>query len=437
MEGGGLYPYHVPFVGLFKKFVILAGLLVLLGPAWACSGETQTDDPDERAANPDTPAGGGRQDRNPESGLLASEESDGGLGERVGLGDVSLRLFAVRDEDILYYAPGPGERVVTEDSGDGEEFVAVDFVVANDSGSPVTIRPEALLEDDGGGTHRPEQPLETAELRPGQRRASTLFFAVPNGTTPERLGVRLAGAKASLDLLSSRQEGIPPEDHLRVYHLYFRQKAYEEAYEMYDPASTQGVTLGDWLTFYEPLWGSRYLSLDSLTRVFVGADEASFEMDRTFYARDGEPVDDPILNAPVLQDLVKVDGEWKLVMGEDLVADIVAEVPRFEPPPEEPPPGAGDGETTAPESTAPETAPETDPQTTAPEPTTPEATFPEATAPETTVPEAGAPETTASPAGDYACGDFQTQEEAQLYLTPGDPYVLDPDGNGLACETLP
>ncbi|MBA2511966.1 MAG: excalibur calcium-binding domain-containing protein, partial [Rubrobacteraceae bacterium] len=45
--------------------------------------------------------------------------------------------------------------------------------------------------------------------------------------------------------------------------------------------------------------------------------------------------------------------------------------------------------------------------------------------------------TTASPAGDYACSDFRTQEEAQLYLAPGDPYVLDPDGNGRACETLP
>lgn len=428
MEDGGLYAYHVRFVGLFKKLVILAGLLALLGPVWACSGGTGTGGADERAANPDTPAGGGRQDSDPASGLLASGETDGGLGERVGLGDLSLRLFAVRDEDILYYAPGPGERVVTEDSGDGE-FVAVDFVVANDSEAPVTLRPEALLEDDGGGTHRPEQTtLETVELRPGQSRASTLFFAVPNGTTPERLGVRLAGEKASLDLLSKRLEEIPPEDHLRVYHLYFRQKAYEEAYEMYDPTSTQGVTLGDWLSFYEPLWENRYLSLDSLTRVFVGADEASFEMDRTFYTANGEPVPDPILNAPVLQDLVKLDGEWKLVMGEDLVADIVAEVPQFTPPPEEPPPSARNEETTAPEPGAVSDAPET---------TAPEFTGPETNLQETTVPETTAGQATASPAGDYACADFQTQEEAQLYLAPGDPYELDPDGNGLACETLP
>ena len=53
------------------------------------------------------------------------------------------------------------------------------------------------------------------------------------------------------------------------------------------------------------------------------------------------------------------------------------------------------------------------------------------------MPEPTGPETTASAAGDYGCADFRTQEEAQSYLTPGDPYVLDPDGDGLACEELP
>ena len=428
MEDGGTRPYHVFLVRPLKKFAILAGALLLLGLGPACSTETGTNDADESANDAAGPAGGGRQVKNPGAGLLASDEVDGGLGDRIGLGDVSLRLFDVRDEDILYYAPGPGERVSSQDSLD-KEFVAVDVVVTNDSGSPATVRPEALLEDAAGGTYRPEPPRLDLELRAGQSRASTFFFRVPNGTTPERLGVRLDGSGASLDLLSDGRDEIPPEDHLRVYHLYFQQKAYEEAYEMYDPASTGDVTLGDWLAFYEPLWGSRYLRLDSLTRGFVAGDEASFEMDRTFYETDGDPVEDETLNAPVLQDMIRIDGAWKLVMGEDLVADIVAEVPEFTPPPEDPPPGVDDEETTAPESTAPETAPET----TAQEPTTPELTSPGPASPEATANQA----TTASPAGDYACSDFQTQEEAQLYLAPGDPYVLDPDGNGRACETLP
>lgn len=38
---------------------------------------------------------------------------------------------------------------------------------------------------------------------------------------------------------------------------------------------------------------------------------------------------------------------------------------------------------------------------------------------------------------DYDCADFATQEEAQEYLLPGDPYRLDGDNDGIACEDLP
>lgn len=38
---------------------------------------------------------------------------------------------------------------------------------------------------------------------------------------------------------------------------------------------------------------------------------------------------------------------------------------------------------------------------------------------------------------DYDCSDFATQAEAQGYLLPGDPYRLDGDNDGIACESLP
>lgn len=43
------------------------------------------------------------------------------------------------------------------------------------------------------------------------------------------------------------------------------------------------------------------------------------------------------------------------------------------------------------------------------------------------------------PDGDYNCGDFETQEQAQYVLEneSGDPHDLDGDGNGVACESLP
>lgn len=39
--------------------------------------------------------------------------------------------------------------------------------------------------------------------------------------------------------------------------------------------------------------------------------------------------------------------------------------------------------------------------------------------------------------GDYDCADFSSQSAAQSYLLPGDPYGLDGDGDGIACESLP
>jgi hypothetical protein len=43
----------------------------------------------------------------------------------------------------------------------------------------------------------------------------------------------------------------------------------------------------------------------------------------------------------------------------------------------------------------------------------------------------------AAPAQDYDCADFANQAEAQEYLLPGDPYNLDGDDDGVACEDLP
>jgi hypothetical protein len=419
--------YDVLFVSALGKHLALAGLLALLLAAAACSGQPETDAPEEEAQRQDQnrPEAGQAREADPVLRLLDSEETNGAIGERVDTGAVSLRVFAVRSEDVVYFAPGPGQGVGVEDSGSGE-FLAVDFVAQNDSESGETVRPQAILGDDSGASYRPDGSVRVPnlvdgamELEPGQKRASTLFFDVPNGTTPERLGLLVSGEEARVDLLSDRRELVPPDDYLRVYHLYFAQKAYEEAYEMYDPATTQDITQGDWITFYEPLWGNRYIGLDSLTRVFVAEDEASFEMDQTFYDKDGEPVGDPALNTPVLQDMIRSDSTWRLVMGQDLISAIAAEVPEFDLPSETEEPDPDDSETTAPEATAPETG------------------IPEKTAPQPPVPGPTVPETTASVAGDYSCTDFGTQEEAQSYLTPGDPYALDPDGDGLACEELP
>lgn len=40
-------------------------------------------------------------------------------------------------------------------------------------------------------------------------------------------------------------------------------------------------------------------------------------------------------------------------------------------------------------------------------------------------------------ASDYNCPDFATQAEAEEHLLPGDPYGLDGNNDGIACEELP
>jgi hypothetical protein len=50
---------------------------------------------------------------------------------------------------------------------------------------------------------------------------------------------------------------------------------------------------------------------------------------------------------------------------------------------------------------------------------------------------AGASGAAAAQHRDYDCADFATQAEAEEYLLPGDPYNLDGDDDGIACEDNP
>ena len=50
---------------------------------------------------------------------------------------------------------------------------------------------------------------------------------------------------------------------------------------------------------------------------------------------------------------------------------------------------------------------------------------------------AGAAQRASVSAVDYDCADFANQAEAEEYLLPGDPYRLDADNDGIACEDLP
>ena len=309
--------------------LVVACLALLL--AMACSAEQATQgEQDFTRQSPDgSTRSTAQQTTDPPAETTQETGPDAvGLGEIVELDDLHLRTFEVRSEDTVYSTPGPGEPPVSA-GGPTDEYLAVDYVVENAADSPSTPQLEVTLKDAQGGAYSPESSIQPpgdvlygAELEPGEKRASTLFFKVPSGTSPGSLELEVPGAQAIVDLTESRKDEIPAEDSLYVYHLYFNERAYEEAYEMFVPDSTQGISLGEWLTFYEPLWGERYISLERLDLMSSGPEEATFSMQRTFYGADGSPIDDPALNAPVTQEM-KREGEWKLVMREDLAQDIL------------------------------------------------------------------------------------------------------------------
>ena len=279
--------------------------------------------------------------------------------------------------------------------------MAIDYLTENISGSPLTTGFEVKLIDDRSNSHEldgsfepPSGGTDGMELGTGQTKASTMFFEVPNGIVPETLVVKTRRGKARIDLFKKNLDNVPPDDYLRVYHLYLNEQAYEEAYEMFDPSTVQDITLGEWLSFWEPRWGKQYVTLDDLAPLYASPTRATFQITRTFYDRDGDIASDPELDPSTTQEMVKNDGEWNLMMGDDLAFDIIAVIGPDEPP------------------------------------------VPEATSQETTNSERTTPESTNS-LDTYDCEDFQTQEDAQLYLAPGDPFGLDPDGNGFACESLP
>jgi hypothetical protein len=340
-----------------------------------------------------------KRDENPVP-ARAQSSPDGALGDRVKAGDLSFRIFEVRSKDRVYALAKPGASPVTRGDIDSE-YAAIDYLTKNVSGSPLTTGFEAKLIDDRGNSYEqdgsiqpPSGGADGMELGTDQTKASTMFFEVPNGIVPETLVIKTRRGKARVDLFGRNTDKVPADDYLRAYHLYLNERAYEEAYEMFDPSSVQDITLGEWLSFWEPRWGKQYVTLDDLTPLYTGPTTATLQITRTFYDRDGDIASDPEFDTSSTQEMVKDDGEWKLEMDDDLAFDIIAVIGPDEPP------------------------------------------APEATNQETTSPEKTSSESTKSP-DTYDCMDFQTQEEAQLHLTPGDTYGLDPNDNGLACEYLP
>src|SRR5215218_823763 len=253
-----------------------------------------------------------------------------------------------------------------------------------------------------------------------------------------------------------------PEDVLALQYEYINSGDFEEAYSLFAEQSRREVSLAQYRAFFED--NAPYSVTDySFVPVRVRGDSASVDAEFTVTSASG------VERLERTQEFVCERGEWRVVMRPEQVAVFTAEEDdadakstreqvtstedldcddfdyqedaqaAYEQDTSDPhgldgPPGEGysgeQGEacedlpnrvaTQSPTRQSPSSRPQPAPvPTPSPAPATP--------------PQSAAP---AAPKGDVDCSDFSSSAEAQGYLLPGDPYGLDADNDGQACDSL-
>ena len=254
----------------------------------------------------------------------------------------------------------------------------------------------------------------------------------------------------------------PPEDVLALQYEYINNGDFEEAYSLFAEQSRREVSLAQYRAFFED--NAPYSVTDySFVPVRVRGDSASVDAEFTVTSASG------VERLERTQEFVCERGEWRVVMRPEQVAvftadegDADADSTRepvtstedldcddfdyqedaqatYEQDTSDPhgldgPPGEGysgeQGEAcedlpnrVATQSPARQSQSSRPRPEAAPTPSPAPATRPQAAAP-------------AAPTGDVDCSDFSSSAEAQGYLLPGDPYGLDADNDGQACDSL-
>jgi len=254
----------------------------------------------------------------------------------------------------------------------------------------------------------------------------------------------------------------PPEDVLALQYEYINSGDFEEAYSLFAEQSRREVSLAQYRAFFED--NAPYSVTDySFVPVRVRGDSASVDAEFTVTSASG------VERLERTQEFVCERGEWRVVMRPEQVAVFTAEDEEadadstrdsvtstgdldcddfdyqedaqavYEQDSSDPhgldgPIGEGysgeQGEAceelpsrvTTQSSTRQSQSPRPRPAavpTPSPAPATPS--------------QSAAP---ATPTGDVDCSDFSSSAEAQSYLLPGDPYRLDADNDGRACDSL-
>ena len=254
----------------------------------------------------------------------------------------------------------------------------------------------------------------------------------------------------------------PPEDVLALQYEYINSGDYEEAYSLFTEQSRREVSLAQYRAFFED--NAPYSVTDySFVPVRVRGDSASVDAEFTVTSASG------VERLERTQEFVCERGEWRVVMRPEQVAVFTAEEDdadadsarepvtstgdldcddfdyqedaqaAYEQDTSDPhgldgPPGEGysgeQGEACEdlPNRVATQ-SPTRQSQSSRPRPAAVPTPSPAPAPPPQSA--ALAPST-----GDVDCSDFSSSAEAQGYLLPGDPYGLDADNDGQACDSL-
>ena len=137
-----------------KPALIVAVLVavMLISPACSSAGGG-------KGGGGDVIAGSSKQRDEEPAPERARAEPDGAIGDRVKAGDLSFGIFAVRAKDRVYAMSKPGASPVTR--GDIEsEYVAIDYLTKNVSGSPLTTGYDVKLIDDRSNSYELDGSIE-------------------------------------------------------------------------------------------------------------------------------------------------------------------------------------------------------------------------------------------------------------------------------------
>jgi hypothetical protein len=254
-----------------------------------------------------------------------------------------------------------------------------------------------------------------------------------------------------------------PEDVLALQYEYINSGDFEEAYALFAEQSRREVSLAQYRAFFED--NAPYSVTDySFSPERVRGDSASVDAEFTVTSASG------VEHLERTQEFVCERGDWRVVMRPEQVAIFTAEEEEDADSTRDPVTKTGDldcddfdyqedaqavyeQDTSDPhgldgpigegyseeQGEACEDLPNRvatqssnpGPKSQSPRPR-PAAVPPPSPAP-APPPQSAAP---ATPTGDVDCSDFSSSAEAQGYLLPGDPYGLDADNDGQACDSL-